>query len=61
MIEARAGREFFGTEGAELSIEKNRHLGAQEIALNLVHDAATFAKENLTDDVAILVIKRKLD
>ncbi|MBE0447204.1 MAG: SpoIIE family protein phosphatase, partial [Actinobacteria bacterium] len=59
LIEARAGREFFGTNGVESSISKNHGLGAQEIALNLVQDSEAFAKGNLTDDVAILVIKQQ--
>jgi len=58
LIEARTGQEFFGIDGAKSSISKNHNLSAQEIALNLMHNSDAFAKGNLIDDVAILVIKK---
>jgi len=59
LIEARSEREFFGTAGIITSLRRNRELGAKDIALRLVHDSEVFAKGNLTDDVAILVLKKR--
>jgi sigma-B regulation protein RsbU (phosphoserine phosphatase) len=58
LIEARIGKEFFGAERALASACVNHTHSAQDIAMSLVRDCDEFAKGNLVDDVAILVLKR---
>lgn len=58
LTEARANNEFFDTQRAQLSVTKNHNLSAQDITVNLINDCKEFARGNLSDDVAILVLKR---
>ncbi len=60
LIEARYGSDFFGAERAEASVCKNFSLNAQNIAITLIREAEEFSKGHLTDDVAIIVLKRHL-
>ncbi|MCL6473113.1 MAG: SpoIIE family protein phosphatase [Firmicutes bacterium] len=58
LIEARLDHDFFGADRAKESVCKNYNKNAQNIIVDLVRDSEKFAKGNLTDDVAIIVLKR---
>lgn len=58
LIEARHGQEIYGIERVAEEIEAKRHAPSRAIAEHLLNSALLFAGGHLTDDVAILVLKR---
>jgi serine phosphatase RsbU (regulator of sigma subunit) len=58
VIEARRGGELYGTERLDALLERRRDLGARELAHAIVADCRAFAGGELTDDCAIVVLKR---
>jgi sigma-B regulation protein RsbU (phosphoserine phosphatase) len=58
VIEARRGGELYGTDRLDALLERRRDLGARELAHAIVADCRAFAGGELTDDCAIVVLKR---
>ncbi|MCL6471206.1 MAG: serine/threonine-protein phosphatase [Firmicutes bacterium] len=58
LIEARGKEGFFGVERVTEIASQKKHLSAGAIAENLKDEAIRFTGGRLTDDVAILVLKR---
>ncbi|MBE0448098.1 MAG: GAF domain-containing protein [Actinobacteria bacterium] len=59
LIEARRGSEFYGTERLMQVIEENAGLSAENIVARIIDDVNAFARGQLTDDIALSVLKRK--
>jgi serine phosphatase RsbU (regulator of sigma subunit) len=58
LVEARRGREFYGTERVDGTLAAGRSLGARELAEALLEDCREFGGRELADDCAIVVIRR---
>jgi serine phosphatase RsbU (regulator of sigma subunit) len=58
VIESRAARELYGTERLDETLGAGRALGAQELAERVLADCRAFAAGELTDDCAVVVVKR---
>ena len=58
VIEARSDGELYGTERLDALISSRRELSAKELALAVVADCRSFAGGELSDDAAVVVIKR---
>jgi serine phosphatase RsbU (regulator of sigma subunit) len=58
VIEARRSGELYGTERLDALLERRRTLGARELAHAIVADCRAFAGGELTDDCAVVVLKR---
>ena len=59
VVEARRGRELYGTERLDESLARRAGLSAEELAVGVVHDCRAFAGGELGDDCAVVVIKRR--
>jgi len=59
VVEARRGRELYGTERLDESLARGAGLSADELALAVVGDCRSFAGGELGDDCAVVVIKRR--
>src|SRR5205823_13046008 len=59
VVEARRGRELYGTERLDKSLARGAGLSAEELALAVVSDCRSFAGGELGDDCAVVVIKRR--
>lgn len=60
VIEARSGREFFGEERLVEALLDSLDLPAQSIADAIINTTLKFTHGKLTDDIALLVLKRQL-
>jgi serine phosphatase RsbU (regulator of sigma subunit) len=58
VVEARQGRELFGFDRLDETLARGRQLPAQELAYAVLAACREWAGGELTDDVAIVVIKR---
>jgi serine phosphatase RsbU (regulator of sigma subunit) len=58
LVEARRGREFYGTERLDAALAGGRELGARELAQAVLDDCREFGGRELADDCAIVVIRR---
>ncbi|MCL6471992.1 MAG: SpoIIE family protein phosphatase [Firmicutes bacterium] len=58
VIEARSGKEFFGEERLVKTLLENLDEPAQEIADTIINAVLSFTHGKLSDDVALLVIRR---
>jgi serine phosphatase RsbU (regulator of sigma subunit) len=59
VVEARRGRELYGTERLDESLARGAGLGAEELAHAVVDDCRSFAGGELGDDCAVVVIRRR--
>ena len=60
LIEARRDSELFGTERLTSAIQAVCHMPAAAIAEHLLDQSLRFAGGRLKDDVAVLVLKRRV-
>ncbi len=58
VIEARRDGELYGVERLDALLTERRGLSAAELALAVVADCRTFAGGELSDDCAVVVIRR---
>jgi serine phosphatase RsbU (regulator of sigma subunit) len=58
VVEARRGREFYGTERLDAVLAAGRELGARELAHAVLDDCRDFGGRELADDCAVVVIRR---
>jgi serine phosphatase RsbU (regulator of sigma subunit) len=58
LIEARRGRDFYGTERLDAALVSRRELGARELARAVLDDCRAFGGRELADDCAVVVIRR---
>ena len=58
VLEARHGGELYGFERLDAIISAGRELSAQDLAETILADCRDFAQNELSDDCAIVVIKR---
>jgi serine phosphatase RsbU (regulator of sigma subunit) len=58
LVEARRGREFYGTERLDAALKAGRGLGARELAQAVLDDCREFGGRELADDCAVVVIRR---
>jgi serine phosphatase RsbU (regulator of sigma subunit) len=58
LTDARYGKSQFGEEGISAAVEEVRDAPAAAIAVHLLDAARRFARGELNDDVAVLVLKR---
>jgi serine phosphatase RsbU (regulator of sigma subunit) len=61
VIEARRDRELYGVERLDAVLARAAQLGAEELALAVLSDCRSFAGGELTDDCAVVVIRRLPD
>jgi serine phosphatase RsbU (regulator of sigma subunit) len=59
LIEARRGREFYGTDRLDAALGTGRELGARELAQAVLDDCRDFGGRELADDCAVVVIRRE--
>jgi serine phosphatase RsbU (regulator of sigma subunit) len=59
VIEARRGGELYGTSRLDALLTERRTLGARELAHAIVADCRAFAGGELSDDCAVVVLKRR--
>jgi serine phosphatase RsbU (regulator of sigma subunit) len=59
VIEARRGRDFYGTERLDAFLAAHADLGPQALAEALVEDCRTFGGGELADDCAVVIIRRQ--
>jgi len=60
VVEARSDRELFGLERLDAVLADRHGSSAQDMAEAVIAACRTFAGGNLTDDCAIVVIRRAL-
>jgi sigma-B regulation protein RsbU (phosphoserine phosphatase) len=58
LVERRRGKELYGTERLDEVLVRGRNLAAKQLARALLADCRAFGSGDLTDDCAIVVIKR---
>jgi len=58
VLEARSGRELYGFERLDALVSAGRHLSARDLAETILADCREFANNELSDDCAVVVIKR---
>ena len=58
LVEARHDRELYGLRRLDAVLERGAKLGAEELALAVLSDCRSFAGGELTDDCAVVVIRR---
>jgi sigma-B regulation protein RsbU (phosphoserine phosphatase) len=58
VLEARNEGELYGFERLDAIVSAGRHLSAQDLAETILADCRDFAKNELADDCAVVVIKR---
>jgi serine phosphatase RsbU (regulator of sigma subunit) len=61
VIEARRDHELYGVERLDAVLARGAQLGAEELALAVLSDCRSFAGGELTDDCAVVVIRRLPD
>jgi serine phosphatase RsbU (regulator of sigma subunit) len=59
VVEARRGRDFYGTERLDETLARAAASSAEELARAVVDDCRSFAGGELGDDCAVVVIKRR--
>jgi serine phosphatase RsbU (regulator of sigma subunit) len=57
VLEARNGSEFYGFERLDAIISAGRELSARDLAETILADCRDFAKNELADDCAVVVVK----
>jgi serine phosphatase RsbU (regulator of sigma subunit) len=58
LVERRRGKELYGTERLDEMLVRGRELPARQLARAILADCRAFGTGDLTDDCAIVVIKR---
>ena len=58
VVEARRGGELYGTDRLDSLLAERRGLDPKELARAVVADCRAFAGGELTDDCAVVVIRR---
>jgi serine phosphatase RsbU (regulator of sigma subunit) len=58
VIEARTGSELYGVERLDALLARRHHYGAEDIAASVIQAARRFTGGDLTDDCAVVVVKR---
>jgi serine phosphatase RsbU (regulator of sigma subunit) len=58
VIEARSNGELYGDERLDALLVQRRHLSARALAAAVAEDAREFAGGDLSDDLAVVVIRR---
>ncbi|MDX6486742.1 MAG: phosphoserine phosphatase RsbU/P, partial [Gaiellaceae bacterium] len=58
VVEARRDGELYGTERLDAFLAKHAHLSVKEIALAVTEEARSFSGGELSDDLAVVVIRR---
>jgi serine phosphatase RsbU (regulator of sigma subunit) len=58
LVERRRGKELYGTERLDEMLVRGRELPARQLARAILADCRAFGSGDLTDDCAIVVIKR---
>jgi serine phosphatase RsbU (regulator of sigma subunit) len=58
VIEARADSELYGLERLDALLARRRHHRAEDIAASVIESARRFTGGDLTDDCAVVVVKR---
>jgi serine phosphatase RsbU (regulator of sigma subunit) len=58
VIEARRNSEQYGLERLDALLSRKRHFGAEDIAASVIESARRFTGGDLTDDCAVVVVKR---
>jgi sigma-B regulation protein RsbU (phosphoserine phosphatase) len=58
VLEARHEGELYGFERLDAVLAANRHDSAQQVAQAVLEDCRAFARGELADDCAVVVIKR---
>ena len=58
VVEARNGGELYGLGRLDAVLERGAMLGAEELALAVLSDCRSFAGGEVTDDCAVVVIRR---
>jgi serine phosphatase RsbU (regulator of sigma subunit) len=58
VVEARSDGELYGTERLDVLLAEHRDLPARELAALVARDARRWADGELTDDLAVVVIRR---
>jgi serine phosphatase RsbU (regulator of sigma subunit) len=58
VVEARNGGDLYGTERLDALLVRDRDLPAAELARAVTEDARTYAGGELSDDLAVVVIRR---
>ena len=58
LVERRRGKEFYGTDRLDEVLLRARDLPAKQLARAVLADCRAFGSGDLTDDCAIVVIKR---
>jgi serine phosphatase RsbU (regulator of sigma subunit) len=61
VVEARKGKEQYGVERLDRLLAERHQVGARELAAEILADCREFAEGELTDDCAVVVIKRLSD
>jgi serine phosphatase RsbU (regulator of sigma subunit) len=59
VVEARRGRELFGSERLDAVLSEQRELPAEELAQAVLAECTAFTRGELADDCAIVVIRAK--
>lgn len=59
IIEARRSTDLFDLEGIEQSLREHRHRSVDDIADELIAAASSWAQGRLSDDAAVVVVKRE--
>jgi serine phosphatase RsbU (regulator of sigma subunit) len=58
VVESRVGRELWGTERLDAALAAGRDLPAEELARSVLEETRAFSGGELTDDCAVVVVKR---
>jgi serine phosphatase RsbU (regulator of sigma subunit) len=58
VIEARCNAELYGLERLDALLSRKRHLRAEDIAASVIESARRFTGGELSDDCAVVVVKR---
>ena len=59
VVEARNGGDLYGTERLDALLSRERELPAAELARAVTEDARSYAGGELSDDLAVVVIRRR--
>ena len=58
VVESRVGRDLYGIERLDAALAARSGFGAQELAEGVLEECRAFGGGELTDDCAIVVVKR---
>jgi len=58
VIEARCNTELYGIERLDALLSRKRHFRAEDIAASVIESARRFTGGDLSDDCAVVVVKR---